>query len=71
MTKKHKIRHDPEFHVNKIYMLDFYKTVVVTHVEEEIDINNHKIYFRVLDEAKTDWVRYKWFNQVYQDVKND
>jgi len=52
-------------------MLDFYKTVVVTHVEEEIDINNYKIYFRILGESKMDWVRYKWFNQVYQEVKND
>ena len=70
MTKP-RIMHDPDFHLNKIYMLDFYKTVVVTHVEEEIDINNYKIYFRIIGESKMDWVRYKWFNQVYQDVKND
>ena len=47
MTKKHKIMHDPEFHVNKIYMLDFYSTVVVTHVEEEIDIGRAHIYLQL------------------------
>ena len=69
--KKNRIMHDPVFHINKIYMLDFYTTVVVTHVEEKTPINNSKMYFRILGEGKTDWVRYQWFNQVYQEVKDD
>ena len=68
---KNRIMHDPEFHVNKIYMLDLYSAVIVTHVENASFLNTCKIYFRVLEEGEMDWVLYKWFNEVYQEVKDD
>jgi ribosome-binding factor A len=71
MTKMTKPVHHPEFHINKIYKLDFYTTVVVTHVELDSQIKNSKVYFRILGEGKNDWVRYQWFNQVYQEPEHD
>lgn len=61
---------DPNFYINKIYKLTFYKTVIVTHVEKESENQiDCKIYFRILDEARKDWVRYIWFSENCRELK--